>query len=174
MSKSGKWIIYTDGSCIENGARGGYSAVFCFNGHCVDKIYQGFLNTSNNRMELRAVIEALKYFKDPTELTIVSDSQYVVNSINGKYCFKWIKENDTSKKNLDLWSELIQLVPYHTVTFKWVKGHNNHSMNEYADKLACHAATCLNLKEDLINIKWYDNSNKSKEISESLVSDNLS
>lgn len=148
MSKSGKWIVYTDGSCIENGNRGGYSAVFCLDGCCVDKIYQGMLNTTNNRMELRAVIEALKYFKEPTELTIVSDSQYVVNSINGKYCYKWIKEKDPTKKNLDLWIQLIKLLEYHKVTFKWVKGHNNHSMNEYADRLAQHAACCLNLPED--------------------------
>lgn len=101
MSKS-RWIVYTDGSCIEGGERGGYAAVICYDGRCVDKLYQGFLNTTNNRMELLAVIEALKYFKDPTEITIVSDSQYVVNSVNGKYCYKWIKEKDSTKKNLDL------------------------------------------------------------------------
>ena len=130
----------------------------------MDKIYQGMLNTTNNRQELYAVIEALKYFPKPTELTIVSDSQYVVNSINEKYCFKWIKEQDLSKKNLDLWFQLVNLLNYHTVTFQWVKGHNNHSMNEYADRLAQHAAECMNLFEDPINIK-YDYSNKNKEIS---------
>lgn len=115
-------------------------------------------------MELLAVIETLKYFPNPTELTIVSDSQYVVNSINGGYYKKWIKEQDLSKKNLDLWFQLVDLLNYHTVTFQWVKGHNNHSMNEYADRLACHAATCMNLPQDPINIK-YDYSDKSKEIS---------
>ena len=155
------WVIYTDGSCIDNGARGGYAAVFCYDGRCVYKIYQGYLNTTNNRMELKAVIEALKCFKNPTELTIVSDSQYVVNSITGEHCYKWIKENDLSKKNLDLWFELVDLLKYHTVTFQWVKGHSNHSMNEFADKLCTHAATCMNLQEDPINIK-YDNSDKNK------------
>lgn len=155
MSNS-RWIVYTDGSCIDNGNRGGYAAVICYDGRCVKKLYQGFLNTTNNRMELLAVIETLKYFKDPTELTIVSDSQYVVNSINERHCFKWIKDKDTTKKNLDLWFQLINLLNYHTVSFKWVKGHNNHSMNEYADLLACHAATCMNLKEDPINIKYND------------------
>lgn len=115
-------------------------------------------------MELLAVIETLKYFPNPIELTIVSDSQYVVNSINGGYYKKWIKEQDLSKKNLDLWFQLVDLLNYHTVTFQWVKGHNNHSMNEYADRLACHAATCMNLPQDPINIK-YDYSDKSKEIS---------
>ena len=163
QSRSG-WIVYTDGSCINNGERGGYAAIICLDGRCVDKIYQGMLNTTNNRQELYAVIEALKYFSKPTELMIVSDSQYVVNSINGEYYKKWIKEQDLSKKNLDLWFQLVDLLNYHTVTFQWVKGHNNHSMNEMADRLACHAATCLNLPEDPINIK-YDNSNKNKEIS---------
>lgn len=163
MSKT-RWKVYTDGSCINNGERGGYAAVICYDGRCVDKIYQGYLNTTNNRMELLAVIEALKYFPNPIELTIISDSQYVVNSINGDYYKKWIKEQDLSKKNLDLWFQLVDLLNYHTVTFQWVKGHNNHSMNEYADRLACHAATCMNLSQDPINIK-YDYSNKSKETS---------
>ena len=163
MSKT-RWKVYTDGSCINNGERGGYAAVICYDGRCVDKIYQGYLNTTNNRMELFAVIETLKYFQNPIELTIISDSQYVVNSINGEYYKKWIKEQDLSKKNLDLWFQLVDLLNYHTVTFQWVKGHNNHSMNEYADRLACHAATCMNLPQDPINIK-YDYSDKSKEIS---------
>lgn len=169
MSQS-KWIIYTDGSEQPSIGAGGYAAVICYEGKCIKTLYQGFRNTSNNRMELKAVIEALKWFKDPTELMIVSDSQYVVNSINGKYCYKWIKENDLSKKNLDLWFELINLLNYHTVTFKWVKGHSNHSMNEYADRLARHAAQCMNLLEDPINIKWNDCINKDKKNRESFVS----
>lgn len=148
MSKT-RWKVYTDGSCINNGERGGYAAVICYDGRCVDKIYQGYLNTTNNRMELLAVIETLKYFPNPTELTIISDSQYVVNSINGEYYKKWIKEQDLSKKNLDLWFQLVDLLNYHTVTFQWVKGHNNHSMNEYADRLAQHSSQCMNLPEDL-------------------------
>lgn len=96
------FIAYTDGSCINNGERGGYASVIYLNGKCVAQLYQGMLHTTNNRQELYAVIETLKYFKDPIKITIVSDSQYVVNSINGKHCYKWIKENDLSKKNLDL------------------------------------------------------------------------
>lgn len=95
-------MAYTDGSCIEGGARGGYSSVIYYNDKIVAQLYQGYLNTTNNRMELRGVIETLRYFKDPIKITIVSDSQYVVNSINGKHCYKWIKDNDLSKKNLDL------------------------------------------------------------------------
>ena len=170
MSKNPSFIVYTDGSCIENGKRGGYAAVICYKGKCIKTLYQGMLNTTNNRQELYAVVEALKWFKNPTEVLIVSDSQYVVNSINGKHCYRWIKENDLSKKNLDLWFELINLLDYHTVTFKWVKGHSNHSMNEYADKLACHAAECMNLPEDPINIKWNDCINKNQENRESSIS----
>ena len=94
-------MAYTDGSCLGNNT-GGYSSVIYYNDKIVAQLYQGYLNTTNNRMELRGVIETLRYFKEPIKITIVSDSQYVVNSINGKHCYKWIKDNDLSKKNLDL------------------------------------------------------------------------
>lgn len=158
-------MAYTDGSCIEGGARGGYSAVIYCNDKIVAQLYQGMLHTTNNRQELYAVIETLKYFKDPIKITIVSDSQYVVNSINGKHCYKWIKDNDLSKKNLDLWFELIELLDKHDVTLKWVKGHNDDPKNEYADLLAQHASSCMNLPEDPINIKWNDTRNSNSKIS---------
>ena len=158
-------MAYTDGSCIEGGARGGWSSVIYCNDKIVAQLYQGYLNTTNNRMELRGVIETLKYFKEPIKITIVSDSQYVVNSINGKHCYKWIKDNDLSKKNLDLWFELIELLDKHDVTLKWVKGHNDDSKNEYADLLAQHASSCMNLPEDPINIKWNDTRNNNSKIS---------
>lgn len=159
-----KWIIYTDGSCIDNGLRGGYSALIYYKNKLIKKIYQGFKNTTNNRMELLAVIEALKLFKHSESILIISDSQYVVNSINGKHCFKWIKNNDLSKKNLDLWFELVELLSFHKVTFQWVKGHSDNDKNELADLLACHAAQCLNLKEDQINTKWNDTVNNDSKI----------
>lgn len=88
MSRPGKWVAYTDGSCIEGGARGGYSSVIYCNDKIVAQLYQGMLHTTNNRQELYAVIETLRYFKESIKITIVSDSQYVVNSINGKHCYK--------------------------------------------------------------------------------------
>lgn len=99
-------------------------------------------------MELRGVIEALKYFKEPTKIKIVSDSQYVVSSIVNKHVYKWFEDKDFSKKNLDLWFELIDLLEFHQVSFEWTKGHNTNKYNNIADKFAVHAAQCLNLKED--------------------------
>lgn len=112
-------------------------------------------------MELMAVIETLKYFKERTELTIVSDSQYVVNSIITGICNKWIEENDLSKKNLDLWFQLVELLPKHDVTMQWVKGHNNNKWNEEADKWCTFAAQCYNLPRDIWTI---DSMQKNLEI----------
>lgn len=99
-------------------------------------------------MELLGVLECLKYFKTPEVLTIYSDSQYVVSSINNKHLEKWISTNDTSKKNLDLWIPIYKLLSIHDVTFVWVKGHNNNKFNELADLYATHASECLNPLED--------------------------
>lgn len=102
-----KYKVYTDGSyqsSLYNGkGAGGYAAIiFDENGNKVKELYQGYLNTSNNRMELRAVLATLEYFKEPTDITIVSDSMYVVNTIREGWIRKWFEEKDYSKKNLDL------------------------------------------------------------------------
>ena len=102
-------------------------------------------------MEIRGVLETLKFFKTPVKIKIYSDSQYVINSIVNKHVYKWFTEKDFSKKNLDLWFELIDQLSIHDVTFEWVKGHKTNEMNNLADKLAVHAAQCLNLPEDGIN-----------------------
>ena len=102
-------------------------------------------------MEIRGVLETLKFFKTPVRIKIYSDSQYVINSIVNKHVYKWFAEKDFSKKNLDLWFELIDQLSIHDVTFEWVKGHEVNEMNNLADKLAVHAAQCLNLPEDGIN-----------------------
>ena len=99
-------------------------------------------------MELRAVLEALKYFKEPTTMTIYSDSSYVVSSLNNQHVKRWIIENDDSKKNMDLWVKIYDLLQFHTVQFVWVKGHNNNEFNEKADQFAQHSAECLELPED--------------------------
>ena len=141
---------YTDGSYQDSIKAGGWAAIILKEGKIIKKLYQGWKYTTNNRCEIRAVIETLKYFKDSVDITIYSDSQYVVSSINSKSCFKWIEESDLSKKNLDLWLELVNLLSYHNVTMVWVKGHENNSFNNMADLYCTHSATCLNIPEDEI------------------------
>lgn len=97
-------------------------------------------------MELKGVIETLKYINEPSEIIIYSDSQYIVNSVSKKLYLEWIRTLD--KKNLDLWFELADLLEQHIVIIKWVKGHNGNKWNELADKWCTFAAQCYNLKED--------------------------
>jgi ribonuclease HI len=99
-------------------------------------------------MELRGVLEALEYFKVPTKMKIYSDSQYVISSIVNGHVKKWFEQQDFSKKNLDLWYDILDLLEFHDVEFQWVKGHSDNEYNELCDKLAVHAAQCLNLPED--------------------------
>lgn len=99
-------------------------------------------------MELRAVLETLRYFDEPSEIIIVSDSQYVINGINGA-AKKWLDESDFSKKNLDLWFEVVELLSVHKVTTEWTKGHNGNKWNEEADRLCVFAAQCYNLPRDI-------------------------
>lgn len=115
----------------------------------IKTLYQGFKNTTNNRQELFGVLEALRYFTEPSKIKIYSDSQYIVNSINNGSAQKWFKEQDYTKKNLDIWVEILDLLNYHDVEFIWVKGHAGNEMNELVNTLAQHAANCLNLKEDI-------------------------
>lgn len=102
-------------------------------------------------MELLAVINTLKFFKEKVKITIYSDSQYVVNSVMLGWVKSWFDNSDFDKKNLDLWCELLDLIEFHDVTLIWVKGHDIDTMNNYVDMLAQHAAKCLNLPED--NVK---------------------
>ena len=146
------YVAYTDGSCKANN-EGGYASIILKNNNLVTALYEGFTDTTNNRQEALAVLKTLEYFKDPTDLTVISDSQYVVNTIEKKWLFKWIEENDLSKSNLDIWFKIADLLKYHNVTVKWVKGHNKDKWNEEADLFATHAATCLNKKKDI----WLSN-----------------
>lgn len=143
--------IWTDGSFKPSINSGGYSVIITKDDIILKKICQGFKNTTNNRMELMGVLEALEYFKTPTSLTIYSDSQYVVSSINNGHLEKWISTNDLTKKNLDLWNRIYELLKFHSTTFIWVKGHNDNKFNEIADLYAQHASDCLNLSEDKQN-----------------------
>lgn len=163
-----KYIAYTDGSfqqSLRNGkGAGGYASIICDeNNNIIKEIYSGFTDTTNNRMEIYAVIATLQYFKEPVEITIVSDSMYVVNTINQGWAEKWFKEQDYSKSNLDLWFSLLDLTYFHKVTLVWTKGHSNNIMNNRVDELCCFAARCLNIPKD-------EYRNYSKKDWESLVS----
>ena len=132
--------IYTDGACSGNPGPGGWGAILRCNG--IEKeLSGGEKATTNNRMELTAVIEALKALKFPCEVTVTTDSKYVYESVTKGWVYSWKKNGwrKADKKpalNPDLWGELLVLLETHTVTFSWVKGHNEHPENERCDKLA--------------------------------------
>lgn len=149
-----RYIAYTDGSCIKNGKSGGWATIILDDKeNIVAKLYNGYKNTTNNRQEIIAVLETLKYFKEPTEIIIYCDSKYVVDSINNGHIQKWFESNDFSKKNLDLWFQILDLLSFHKLTMFWVKGHTDNKWNNMADFLATHAATFLNLEEDIWTFK---------------------
>ena len=141
--------IYTDGAYSSSKDAGGTSAIILKDNKIIQKLYQGYHHTTNNRCEIMATIMALEYFKNPETIKIYSDSSYVVNTINNGWAKKWFEEQDFSKKNLDLWFKLIDLIDFHDVEFVWVKGHADNENNCIADMLAQHAANCLNLKTDI-------------------------
>ena len=144
-----KYKAYTDGSFQSSINAGGYASIICDeSGNVVKELYQGFKNTTNNRMEVWAVLATLQYFKDPTDITIVSDSMYVVNTIKEGWIKKWFDNKDYSKKNLDLWFKILDYLDFHKVTVQWTKGHADNEMNNQVDELCVFAARCLNLPED--------------------------
>lgn len=143
------YIIYTDGSCRKDNIGGWASVITTEDNMIVKTLYQGITNTTNNRAELYGVLETLKYFKTPMNLKIYSDSKYVVEGTD--WAQRWFQEKDYSKKNLDLWFELLDLLKFHKVKLVWVKGHADNEFNNLADELAVHAAQCLNLPEDEIH-----------------------
>ena len=133
-------IIYTDGACSGNPGPGGYGVVLMHNGHRKE-LQGGCPQTSNNRMELTAVIKGLEVLKEPCSVVLYSDSKYVVDAIEKGWVTKWKKNNWMRNKtdpalNVDLWEELLLLLNEHNVTFKWVKGHAQNKENERCDFLA--------------------------------------
>jgi ribonuclease HI len=148
--------IYTDGSALGNPGPGGY-AVILKSGKHYKEIAQGFRHTTNNRMELLAVIIALEAIKKEGEdVRVYSDSKYVIDAINKKWVFGWKKKNFKGKKNSDLWKRFLKIYPKHQVTFIWVKGHAGHEMNEKCDQLAVEAANGRSLLVDEV----YEKENK--------------
>ena len=146
-------IIYTDGAAKGNPGNGGYGVVMISGSHRKE-ISEGFVLTTNNRMELLSVIVSLENLKkEKTSATIYSDSKYVVDSVEKKWLFGWEKKNFAKKKNPDLWIRFLKIYRKHNVKFVWIKGHANIKENEKCDQLAVAAAESSNLIKDV----WYEN-----------------
>ena len=133
-------ILYTDGACSGNPGPGGYAAILIYKG--IEKeISGGEPNTTNNKMEIMAVVKGLEMLKEPCNVTIYSDSAYVVNSIEMGWIFNWQsnnwkKKDKSSVKNIELWEEMLKLLKIHNVKFVKVKGHSDNEYNNRCDKLA--------------------------------------
>lgn len=142
--------IYTDGAAKGNPGNGGYGVVMELVGTNYRKeFYEGFRHTTNNRMELLAVIVGLEKIKNPNaKVLVVSDSKYVVDAVEKKWVFGWEKKGFKDKKNPDLWMRFLKIYRQHQVDFKWIKGHNNHPQNERCDELAVMASGLPNLSID--------------------------
>ncbi len=128
--------IYTDGAASGNPGPGGYGVILRSGSH-YKELSGGFRLTTNNRMELLAVIVGLESIKKPgAQVTIYSDSKYVVDSVEKKWVFGWVKKQFKDKKNKDLWIRFLAVYKLHDVKFIWIKGHNAHPENERCDVLA--------------------------------------
>jgi ribonuclease HI len=150
--------IYTDGSARFNPGPGGWGARLEWNGH-IKEISGSFRHTTNNRMELTAVIEAIKCLKvKNVTLDIYSDSSYVVNSISKKWVNNWVKTNFKDKKNKDLWLEFLEISKDYTINMIWVKGHAANPGNNRCDELATAASADLNKQNWLVD-KIYEDAN---------------
>lgn len=147
--------IYTDGAAKGNPGNGGYGVVMELVGTPYKKeFYEGFRLTTNNRMELLAVIVGLEKLKNPnTKVLVVSDSKYVVDTVEKRWVFGWEKIGFKGKKNPDLWQRFLKIYRKHQVDFKWIKGHNNHPQNERCDELAVMASMQKTLSVDV----FYEN-----------------
>ena len=141
--------IYTDGSALGNPGKGGYGVVLISGPHRKE-LSQGFLRTTNNRMELMAVCVALEALKfEGSNVTIYSDSKYVVDAVSKGWLFGWEKKRFSGKKNPDLWMRFLRVYRRHHVRFIWVKGHAETVENNRCDQLAVAAANGSTLLEDI-------------------------
>lgn len=147
-----KVILYTDGACSENPGVGGWAFVLQYKS-TQKKVAGGELLTTNNRMELKAVIEGLKALKEQCEVEVYSDSAYVVNAFKNEWIVSWQLNNwkNSQKKevlNRDLWEELLDLVSKHKVSFIKVKGHQDNELNNLCDKMAVEQVSILKSKNE--------------------------
>ncbi len=149
-SQDYKILVFTDGSSLGNPGPGGYGILIKTSDGSLEKQFsKGFRKTTNNRMELLAVVDALKKIKNkeiPVE--IYTDSKYVSEAINKGWINKWIKERFRKTKNTDLWKEFLKISKDFDFSIHWIKGHNKHRENEICDKLAVRAAKSDNLSID--------------------------
>lgn len=144
--------LFSDGACSGNPGPGGYGTILRYK----DKVREfsaGYKNSTNNRMELRAIIVGLEALKEPCQVDVYSDSQYIVNAIEKGWAKRWRsngwKRNKVElAKNIDLWTKLLDLLEKHKVRVFWVKGHAGHPENERCDQLAVEAASGTHLLED--------------------------
>lgn len=148
--------IYTDGASRGNPGRGGYGAILQWGGK-EKELSEGYKLTTNNRMELLAVIKALEALtREGLEIQIFTDSEYVVNSIEKGWVFGWEKKNFAGKKNADLWKRFLKLYRKHHIKMNWVKGHASNAMNNRCDVLATRAADSGNLLTDEVyELEYY-------------------
>ena len=133
-------ILYTDGACSGNPGPGGWGAILMYGAHRRE-LSGGKAETTNNRMELTAVIQALSLLKEPCIVELWSDSKYVIDGLSkgwakGWQKRGWVKSDKKPALNVDLWKQLLPLLEKHQVTFHWVKGHAGHPENERCDQLA--------------------------------------
>lgn len=162
MSNKKQVVIYTDGGCSGNPGAGAYAAILTYtspSGQYFEKILTGGFNlTTNNRMELLAAITSLDALKEPADVTLYSDSKYLVDAIEQKWLDGWVKKNwktgsKSPVKNVDLWKRLIPLLQKHNVKFSWVKGHAGHDFNERCDALVKETFKNPNLPDDVEFVK---------------------
>jgi len=140
--------IYTDGAAKGNPGPGGYGVILEYKGH-VKELSSGFRLTTNNRMELLAVIIGLESIKEPKQhIMVFSDSKYVVDAVNQGWVFDWERKKYKKRKNSDLWQRFLLIYRQHKVFFTWIKGHAGHAKNERCDQLAVDSANSNNLVID--------------------------
>lgn len=148
-----KITIYTDGACADNPRGNGGYGVVVIQGDQRQELSGGFQNTTNNRMEMYAVIEGLTAIEKPSYVTIYSDSKYIVDSVNKGWVYRWQANNWMRNRkepalNVDLWERILDLCQKHTVTFQWVRGHAGDPENERCDRLAVTALKRSDLPKD--------------------------
>jgi ribonuclease HI len=160
MTTEGGYQIWTDGACRGNPGPGGWAYIVRGQDGIEEVCYDHDASTTNNRMELLAVIVALENIKtEESIVTVYSDSKYVVDAIERKWVFGWEKKNFNKKKNPDLWIRFLKIYRKQKVSFIWVKGHADNKENGRCDALAVQAAGGKNLQID----RWYENNIKNSE-----------
>jgi len=155
-----KVTIYTDGAAKGNPGAGGYGTVLISDDYRKE-LSGGYKLTTNNRMELLAVIIGLEALLKPCDVTVYSDSKYVVDAVEKKWVFGWEKKNYLDKKNPDLWKRFLEIYRKHTVKLVWIKGHSDIPENEVCDKLAVAASQGAKL---LIDTEYLKQKNKSERV----------